>query len=108
MDHNATFLCAAQQAWDARQHGTRRSFRVRFSGGAWKNRTPYVGCAGSARVDAALWQREICDEAEMIAGPNPIDWFVECKLAGRDTQCRPAMPPTAYEDVVDALKRPIP
>ncbi len=64
--------------------------------------------AGSGHIGAVLRQCKIGDETEMIAGPDPIDCFVERKLAGRDAESRPAVPSTAHEDMVDPLKGPVP
>ena len=54
------------------------------------------------------WDREVGDEAEMVAGPYAIDRFVKDPFAGDDLKGRSTMFTAAHEDVVDPAKRPVP
>jgi hypothetical protein len=55
-----------------------------------------------------LWDREIGNQAKMIAGPDPVDRFVKDLLTGGDLEGRPTVLPTAYEEVINAPEGPIP
>src|SRR2546429_2801351 len=52
--------------------------------------------------------REVGDEAEMVAGPHTVDRFVEDTRASRNVQCRSSVLPTTHKDVVDSSERPVP
>jgi len=52
--------------------------------------------------------REIGNEAEMVAGPYSVNRLVKDPLAGGDFERGTSMLPAAHEDVIDPSKRPIP
>lgn len=61
---------------------------------------------GGKRSDA-LGHGEIGDNAEMIARPDSIDWFVEDSCASRNVHGLPTVCAKTHEDVVDSPERPV-
>lgn len=51
--------------------------------------------------------REIGYQAEMIAGPNAIDWLIEDSRASNNVHRLASVSSKAHEDVVNSPERPI-
>src|SRR5579872_6781665 len=56
----------------------------------------------------ARWEREVRDEAKMVACPHAVHRFVKDTRAGGDGESGSPMIAAAHEDVVNPPERPVP
>src|SRR5918995_646778 len=85
-----------------------RSSRARLSARR-RSVSPDMLLTGTSRQPTVGWDREVGDDAEVVARPDPVYRFVEDPPACPDVEGRPVLD-AAHHDVVDPaaqLERPV-